>query len=97
MAFLIEFHWIWLAGAAGIGFITGWIGEVHRIGGLSKKALGWLTILVAATVAVSIARLIPGRVGYWLDLGLVMFASYLAACTVGSWLRGLLIADHSNP
>lgn len=95
MAFLIEFHWAWLAGAAGIGFVMGWIGDVHRIGGLSKKALGWLTLLIALAVALSVARLVPGRFGYWLDLGLVMFAVYIVGCMIGSWLRGLLITHHS--
>jgi hypothetical protein len=38
-------------------------------------------------VAVALARLIPGRPGYWLDLGLIMFALYLFGCAVGSWLR----------
>lgn len=97
MAFLIEFHWVWLAAAAGTGFVVGWIGEVHRIGGLSRKALGWLSVLIALAVVLAFARLVPGRFGYWLDLGLVMFAVYIVGCTIGSWLRGLLIADHSTP
>ena len=97
MAFLIEFHWVWLAAAAGIGFVMGWIGEVHRIGGLSRKALGWLSVLIALAIVLAFARLVPGRFGYWLDLGLVMLAVYIIGCTVGSWLRGLLITDHSTP
>jgi hypothetical protein len=44
-------------------------------------------VLTAALVAVALARVIPGRPGYWLDLGLIMFALYLAGCAVGSWLR----------
>jgi hypothetical protein len=92
MAFLIEYHWGWLAGAAGLGFVMGWIGTVHRLGGVSRKALSWLTVVMAVAVALSVVRIIPGRFGYWLDLGLVMFAIYIVGCTVGSWLRGLLIS-----
>lgn len=96
MAFLVEFHWVWLASAAGIGFVMGWIGEVHRIGGLSRRALGWLSVLMALAIVLALARLVPGRFGYWLDLGLVMFAVYMIGCTIGSWLRGLLIADQPS-
>jgi hypothetical protein len=46
-------------------------------------------------VAVALARMIPGRAGYWLDLGLVMFALYLAGCAVGSWLRDRVISRHA--
>jgi hypothetical protein len=45
-------------------------------------------------VAVALARLIPGRPGYWLDLGLIMFALYLAGCALGSWLRAWVISRH---
>jgi hypothetical protein len=33
--------------------------------------------------------------GYWLDLGLIMFALYLAGCTVGSWLRDWVLSRHT--
>jgi|GEM_PF-337071 len=33
-----------------------------------------------------------GRVGYWLDLGLIMFACYLIGCAVGSWLRDWVVS-----
>jgi hypothetical protein len=47
---------------------------------------------VAALVAAALARLVPGRPGYWLDLGLMMFTLYLAGCAVGSWLRAWVIS-----
>jgi uncharacterized membrane protein YjjP (DUF1212 family) len=52
----------------------------------------WLAVLVAALVAAALARLVPGRPGYWLDLGLMMFTLYLAGCAVGSWLRDWVLA-----
>jgi hypothetical protein len=51
-------------------------------------------VLVAVLVAVALARVVPGRPGYWLDLGLTMFALYLAGCTVGSWLRDRVVSRH---
>ena len=52
----------------------------------------WLALLAAALVAAAFIRLVPGRPGYWLDLGLMMFALYLAGCAVGSWLRAWVIS-----
>ena len=49
---------------------------------------GWLTV--------ALARLVPGRPGYWLDLGLVLLALYLAGCAVGSWLRDRVVSRHAT-
>jgi hypothetical protein len=51
--------------------------------------------LAAALVAAALAQLIPGRPGYWLDLGLTMFAVYLVGCAVGSWLRDRVLSRHA--
>jgi hypothetical protein len=40
-----------------------------------------------ALIVVALTRILPGRPGYWLDLGLLMFAPYLLGCAIGSWLR----------
>ena len=87
MPFLLTFHWGWLLGSALLGLAMGWIAVVHRGQGVSKLVARWLAALVAMLLAAALARVIPGRLGYWLDLGLVMFAAYLAGCAAGSWLR----------
>jgi UDP-N-acetylmuramyl pentapeptide phosphotransferase/UDP-N-acetylglucosamine-1-phosphate transferase len=94
MAYLATFHWGWLLGSLVLGFAMGWIAVVHRGQGVSKLTSRWLAVLVAALVAVALARVVPGRSGYWLDLGLVMFALYLVGCTVGSWLRDRVVSRH---
>jgi hypothetical protein len=94
MAYLVTFHWGWLAGSLLLGLAAGWIAVVQRGEGVSKVTARWLSVLVAALVGVALARLVPGRPGYWLDLGLVMFALYLAGCTVGSWLRDWVVSRH---
>jgi hypothetical protein len=48
--------------------------------------------LAAALVAAALARVVPGRFGYWLDLFLIMFALYLCGCAVGSWLRDWVVS-----
>jgi len=94
MIFLATFHWGWLLAALLLGLAMGWIAVVHRGQGVSKLLAGSLAALAAALVAAALAHLVPGRPGYWLDLGLVMFAFYLIGCTVGSWLRDRAV---SNP
>ena len=70
---------------------------VQRGAVVSKSTALWLSLLVATLVALALARIVPGRPGYWLDLGLVMFALYLAGCTVGSWLRDWVLSRHTPP
>jgi hypothetical protein len=53
---------------------------------------GWLALVVAALVAAAATRVVPGRFGYWLDLGLVLFACYLFGCAIGSWLRERVVS-----
>jgi hypothetical protein len=92
MAFLLTFHWGWLLAAALLGLAMGWIAVVQRGQGVSKPTSRWLAALAAALLAAALARAIPGRPGYWLDLGLVMLAVYLAGCAVGSWLRDRVLS-----
>ena len=94
MLYLAEFHWGWLAAAGVVGLLMGWAGVVQRGGGLSKRGLQGAAVILALAVVCVFARIVPGRFGYWLDLGLIMFAVYLLGCAIGAWLRELLIADH---
>ena len=87
MAYLLVFNWPWMAGAAVIGLGMGWIAVVRRSEGLSRVALRRIVVAVAILLVISVAHVLPGRFGYGLDLGLVMFAVYLLGCVFGSWLR----------
>jgi hypothetical protein len=92
MAYFAEFHWGWLLASWLMGFAVGWIAVVQRGQGVSRTVSRGLAVLVAVLAGLALARLVPGRIGYWLDLGLVMFAFYLAGCAVGSSLRGWVIS-----
>ena len=80
MSYLAMFHWGWLLGALLLGFVAGWISVVQRGRRVSKVTARWLAVLVAALLAAALARVIPGRPGYWLDLGLMLFGLYLVGC-----------------
>jgi hypothetical protein len=95
MAYLATFFWGWLLASLLLGLAMGWIAVVHRGQGVSKRVAMGLAVLVAVLVAAALARVVPGRPGYWLDLGLIMFALYLAGCAVGSWLRDWALSRSS--
>lgn len=92
MAFMATFHWGWLLASLLLGLAMGWIAVVHRGPGVSKRAARWLALLALALVAAALARVVPGRAGYWLDLGLMMFVPYLVGCAIGSWLRDWVLS-----
>jgi hypothetical protein len=87
MSYFVTYHWIWLVGAAVIGLAMGWIAIVQRGTGLSKRTMQIAAAVLVLLIALSATHLLPGRFGYWLDLGLAMLAVYFVGCAVGSWLR----------
>jgi hypothetical protein len=97
MAYLVAFHWGWLLASLVLGLAMGWIAVVHRGQGVSRVTARWLAVLVAALLALAAAHVVPGRFGYWLDLGLILFASYLAGCAIGSWLRDRAVLRPVKP
>jgi hypothetical protein len=92
MVYLLTFHWGWLLASLLLGLAMGWIAVVQRGDGVSRMVARWLAALAAALVAASIARVVPGRFGYWLDLWLAMFACYLVGCAIGSALRDWVVS-----
>ena len=97
MAHVAQFFWGWLVAALLLGFAMGWISVVQR-GAAVTGAWGYvLWALVGILIVLSAWGIVPGRFGYWLDLGLIMFGLYLAGCTAGSCLRAWVVARSSPP
>ncbi len=92
MIYLATFNWGWFLASGVLGLAMGWIAVVQRGQGWSAVMLRKVAVLIAGVVLVSLFHLIPGRAGYWLDLGLAMLAVYVAGCAVGSWLRALVVS-----
>ena len=96
MMYLLASQWNWLVYTSLLGFAMGWIAVVQHGQGISRRNAQWAAGLVVALAALALARVIPGRPGYWLDLGLVMLAVYLIGCVAGSLLRDRVLASHAG-
>jgi hypothetical protein len=92
MIYLATFNWGWLLASGVLGLAMGWIAVVQHGQGWSAITLRKVAVLIAGLVLASLFHFFPGRVGYWLDLGLAMLAVYVAGCAVGSWLRDLVVS-----
>ena len=92
MVYLVTFHWGWLFASLLLGLAMGWIAVVHRGQGVSRVMARWIALLMVALVGLAAAKIIPGRFGYWLDLGLILFGCYLVGCAIGSWLRDWVVS-----
>jgi len=92
MIYLATFNWGWLLASGVLGLAMGWIAVVQRGEGWSVVTLRKVGVLIAGLVIASVFQLLPGRFGYWLDLGLAMLAVYVAGCVIGSWLRNLVVS-----
>jgi len=92
MVYLVTFHWGWLLASFLLGLGMGWIAVVHRAQRVSKVMARWLSALAVVVVGLAAAKIVPGRFGYWLDLGLILFACYLVGCAIGSWLRDWVVS-----
>lgn len=96
MTVLALFHWGWLLGAVLIGFCMGWIAVVYRGPSVSRAWIQRLSVLAVIIVGVAVAKLVPGRFGYWLDLGLALLGFYLVGCAIGSWLRDIVVTRQQS-
>lgn len=90
MTYLIVFHWGWILAALVLGLLTGWIAFAHEGGPASGRWLKWAMVLLVIAIALSLARLVPGRAGYWLDLGLLMTIVFVIGAYAGGRLRALI-------
>ena len=97
MAYLIAFHWGWLLASLLLGLGMGWIAVVSRVRPVSSRWMLILSALAAALVALALTRVIPGRLGYWLDLLLLLFVPYLIGCAIGSQLRDWVVRRTAPP
>jgi len=96
MIYFITFHWGWLLAALLLGLGMGWIAVVQHGEGLPKAWAQRVALLIVVLAGIAVARVVPGRPGYWLDLGLVLLVAYLIGCAFGSALRDRFMARYAE-
>jgi hypothetical protein len=97
MVYLVQFFWGWLLASLLLGFAMGWISVVQRGDGATGAWGRALVALIGVMLAIAVSQIVPGRAGYWLDLGLCMLGFYLAGCVIGAWLRARVVARSAPP
>ena len=96
MAYLATFYWGWLLASLLARLCDGLDRRGASRPGRFETDRAMARRAGRSACRRSFARIVPGRPGYWLDLGLFMFALYLAGCTVGSWLRDWVVSTHAK-
>jgi len=100
MLFLLSFHWGWLLGALLLGLAMGWISVVQYDSSMPRVVVRTLGVIALALVVVAcvlaFARVLHGNYGYWLDLALVMLATYVVGCLIGALLRDRVVSRASR-
>jgi predicted flap endonuclease-1-like 5' DNA nuclease len=87
----------WLLAALAIGLYVGWHSCRQQP---RKEGLGWLGIgIVAFLIGLLIAylKLLPGKMGLWLDTGLLFFAAFIIGCCIGCIFGRQGLAEAAKP
>lgn len=85
MFYLISTFPLWLLLALGLGLAVGWLTTRPGSGGW-RGVIPWLLVLGGGAI-IAAFKLLPNRMGYWLDLGLLLLAAYLVGCCLAAFLR----------
>ena len=96
MSYVFSVLFWWIVAALVLGLIVGWLtwSREKNAGWMS----GWLKwALVAFVVGLILAWLtvFPGRIGFWLESALFLFASYIVGCVLSCWLKGMLAGNEA--
>src|SRR5215471_14902981 len=80
----------WLAAALAMGLVVGWRTYSDAPRRWFDGWIIWGALVFAVGVIVAVLKLLPGRYGLWLEIALLMTASYIIGCFLGGSLKTLL-------
>ena len=86
MWYLLSTFWFWLLLAAVLGVIIGWMTS-ERETSIWSRLVPW-GVALAIGGLVAFMQLLPQRLGYWFDLGMLMLAAYVIGCCLAMLLHG---------
>src|SRR5712671_6967690 len=97
MLFDLMSYPVWLLAALAIGVVIGW--QTCSDAPRRNWRDGWIVwgaLAFVIGVIVAALKLLPGRYGLWLEIALLMIASYIVGCFLGGGLKKLLGAHESG-
>lgn len=86
MWYLLSTFWFWLLLAAVLGVIIGWMTSERETSIWSRLVPCGVALAIGGLVA--FMQLLPQRLGYWFDLGMLMLAAYVIGCCLAMLLHG---------
>ena len=94
MLFDLASYPVWLVAALAIGMVIGW----RTCSDAPRRYWrdGWIVWGASAFVIgaiVAVLKLLPGRYGLWLEIGLLISVFYIVGCFFGGWLKTILIVQ----
>jgi predicted flap endonuclease-1-like 5' DNA nuclease len=84
MMYLAQTYWLFLILGLLLGLGIGWF-TWKRDG--SGSGLVYWGLLIAGLAVLALLQLVPQRVGFWLDLGILMLITYFLGCFLGGYSR----------
>lgn len=90
MAYVLKFYAIYwiiaLIGGVLVGLLT-WQNRQRPV--WFRGWIAWASVLFLIGLVVALLKVVAGRRGHFLELGLIFFAAYIIGCWFGSMLRAL--------
>jgi hypothetical protein len=91
VGYLVSQYWPWLLVAFAVGLVVGAVTWSRAAaGGWLSGWVRWALIGFVVCLLVALFKLVPGRLGLWLDTALWHFVVYIAGCWLGGLLCGAL-------
>ncbi|OYU49127.1 MAG: hypothetical protein CFE31_07055 [Rhizobiales bacterium PAR1] len=81
MAYLLSTFWFWCLLALVLGLVVGAMTCRRDLEINWRTFMPWL-IAIGIGGLVSVVKLLPDRVGYWFDLGMLMLVAYFIGCCI---------------
>lgn len=96
MLYLLATFWFWLLLVLALGIGVGWL-TFGRDGAGGWRGLVPWGVALGGGVLLAVLQVLPQRIGYWLDLGVLMLAVYLVGCCLAALIRHRLSAVKAEP
>lgn len=95
MGYLLAQFWFPALVSLALGVGIGWLSLREKPTRWWGGWVPWGVGFLALGLVVALAGILPGRLGLWLELSLLLFVAYVAGCFAGSALRS--VATRTSP